>query len=91
MVDQAGNKTGGRKQGPPNRFRAEAEAAAAALGITPLQYMLEIMADGTAEPERRDRMAAAAAPYVHPKLQSVEHAGSIDHQISHEERLKELG
>jgi hypothetical protein len=37
--------------------------------------MLRIMRDETAETERRDRMAIAAAPYQHARLASVEHMG----------------
>jgi hypothetical protein len=33
--------------------------------LTPLEHMLRIMNDTKASPERRDRMAIAAAPYVH--------------------------
>ena len=36
-------------------------------GITPLEYMLEVMNSTEADDERRDRMAIAAAPYVHEK------------------------
>ncbi len=35
--------------------------------MTPLEYMLSVMNDGEAEDGRRDRMAVAAAPYVHAK------------------------
>lgn len=34
----------------------------------PLQYMLDVMRDPDAGPDRRDRMAMAAAPYVHGKV-----------------------
>jgi hypothetical protein len=40
---------------------------AAAEGISPLDYMLGVMRDTEADPARRDRMAQAAAPYVHAK------------------------
>ena len=36
-------------------------------GKTPLEYMLSVMNDPVAEDARRDRMAMAAAPYVHGK------------------------
>lgn len=36
-------------------------------GKTPLEYMLSVMNDQSAEDARRDRMAMAAAPYVHGK------------------------
>jgi hypothetical protein len=47
----------------------------AASGEIPLDYMLRIMRDETADPVRRDAMAKAAAPYVHPSLASVRHGG----------------
>src|SRR5262249_8488768 len=46
--------------------------AAEATGILPLDYMLSVMRDAKAEPKRRDAMAMAAAPYLHPKLSTVE-------------------
>lgn len=36
-------------------------------GMTPLEYMLAVMNSTEADDERRDRMAIAAAPYVHEK------------------------
>src|SRR3954467_9387820 len=33
--------------------------------LSPLDYMLAVMNDPDADPARRDRMAVAAAPYVH--------------------------
>ena len=67
-----GRKTGGRQKGARNRATTEARAAAAATGILPLDYMLEIMRETNADPKRRDAMATAAAPYLHPKLSAVE-------------------
>jgi hypothetical protein len=40
---------------------------AAAENLTPLDYMLKVMNDPAAEKERRDRMAIAAAPFVHTR------------------------
>ncbi len=40
-------------------------------GITPLQYMLSIVRDSSAEKERRDRMAIAAAPFCHPRISDM--------------------
>lgn len=37
------------------------------LTMTPLEYMLKIMCDPKEEPDRRDKMANWAAPYVHPR------------------------
>ena len=54
------------------------KAAIAASGETPLEYMLRIMRDEAAESTRRDDMAKAAAPYLHPRLSSVEHTGDTE-------------
>ena len=50
----------------------EACAAAAASGILPLDYMLSVMRDPAADHKRRDAMAMAAAPYLHPKLTAID-------------------
>ena len=39
----------------------------------PLDHMLRVMRDPTVEPHRRDAMAKAAAPYLHPQLAAVHH------------------
>lgn len=36
--------------------------------MDPLEYMLSVMNNPRAEPDRRDRMAVAAAPFVHGKM-----------------------
>jgi len=44
-----------------------------ALGaLTPLDYILAVMRDPKAEPERRDKMALAAVPFFHPKLNAID-------------------
>lgn len=68
-------KSGGRKAGTPNKASAQREAEVRASGLTPLDYMLSVLRDETQEPERRMWAAEKAAPYVHPKLASVEHKG----------------
>jgi hypothetical protein len=67
-----GRKTGGRKKGTPNRRTAEMRAEMAATGELPLDYMLRIMRDPSADEKRRDYMARAAAPYLHAQLQSTQ-------------------
>ena len=37
--------------------------------------MLQVMRDPLVDVDRRDDMAKAAAPYVHPKLAAIEHTG----------------
>lgn len=61
-----GKKTGGRKKGSTNR-RTKALDKAAAKGLTPLDYMLEVMRNAKAKSNRRDDMAKSAAPYLHAR------------------------
>ena len=74
-------KTGGRQRGTPNKKTAARKAQEAAIaaeiedarsrGIEPLDYMLGVMRDVTADVTRRDAMAKAAAPYRHPQLSAI--------------------
>lgn len=68
----------GRKAGSANKRTRELADKAATAGLTPLEYMLEVLRDVGST--KADRMWAAekAAPYMHPKLASVEHKGGID-------------
>jgi hypothetical protein len=70
-----GRKTGGRIKGTKNKRTSAIERAAAeavAGNLTPLQYMLAAMRDPNVDPKRRDEMAKAAAPYVHPRLTATD-------------------
>ena len=68
-----GSRSGsGRKPGQASKINEEARAAAAEGGITPLDYMLEILRD-TAKPEdMRFEAAKAAAPYMHARLSTTD-------------------
>ncbi len=70
-----GSKTGGRKKGTPNKATAKREAEIAKSGKTPLQFLLDRMRNSKADMAERIECAKAAAPYVHPKLASIEHKG----------------
>jgi hypothetical protein len=39
--------------------------------VTPLEYMLNVVNDETADVARRDRLAVAAAPFVHRRADEV--------------------
>jgi hypothetical protein len=70
-----GRKTGGRKKGIRNKRSVATERAVAEAvsgNLTPLQYILSVMRDPTVDPKRRDEMAKAAAPYVHPRLTATD-------------------
>lgn len=74
----------GRKAGSATRRTREIADKAMEGGITPLEYMLQLMRDPSdhedvkiqmAREAMRFEAAKAAAPYIHPKLASVEHTG----------------
>lgn len=80
-------KGAGRKPGSATKKTREVAEKAATEGVTPLEYMLAVMrADAAHEDPKvqavREAMkfeaAKAAAPYIHPRLQAIEHSGSID-------------
>ena len=77
----------GRKPGVPNKRTAKIQAEVEATGITPLDYMLSIMRMSDVPPDAelnqiialttlRFEAAKAAAPYVHPKLSSIDVTGA---------------
>ncbi len=56
---------------PTNKeVAAEAVKEARKLNMSPLEYMISVMNDPGESPERRDKMAIAAAPYVHAKAEA---------------------
>lgn len=75
MAGNGGKRVGaGRKAGVPNKTNKKVREAAAASGILPLDYMLEVMRNPRNPKPRRDEMAKAAAPYLHSKLTAVTHS-----------------
>ena len=61
----------GRPKGATNlRARALFESVAAG-GETPIDYMIRVMRDQNAPSARRDKMALAAAAYLHSRLSSL--------------------
>ncbi len=65
----------GRKKGSPNKKTAAKVAAIEAAGVTPLDFILQVMRDPAEEMARRVDAAKSAAPYVHPRLSAIEHSG----------------
>ena len=61
-------RTTRRKRTTPKRKTKQRIEAIAA---SPLDYMLAVMRDPGAKPERRDNMAKAAAVYTHPSLAPI--------------------
>lgn len=82
-------KTGGRQKGVGNKATAEREAEIAASGLTPLEYMLDVMRNVATDEARRLEAAKSAAPYVHPRLTAMELSGAVA-GLTHEEWLASL-
>lgn len=81
----------GRKRGIPNRFAKANIEKAEKTGILPVDYMLAVMRNSKAGNDRRDAMARAAAPYLHPRLATVEHkAEGFDLSKLTDEELEQL-
>lgn len=77
----------GRKAGVPNKRTAALQAAVESTGVTPLEYMLQVMRDETNDPRERLNAAVSAAPFVHAKLSSVEINAKV---TTHEASLDDL-
>lgn len=65
----------GRPAGAVTKRSREAADKAAKNGLTPLEYMLDILRDEMQDQEKRMWAAEKAAPYVHAKLASIAHTG----------------
>lgn len=74
----------GRKAGSATKRTREIADKAAEEGITPLEYMLQVMRAPSEHEDPRVQVAReamrfeaakAAAPYMHPRLQATEHSG----------------
>ena len=94
-------KGAGRKPGSATKRTREIADKAADEGITPLEYMLEVMRseapdsdDGRVMIDHRQmkfEAAKAAAPYMHPRLAAIEHTGADGGVIDHSLTVKFVG
>ena len=88
MSNFGGKRAGaGRKPGSVNKKTKEMQEKVAAEGITPLEYLLEVMRNEVNEPKERLAAATAAAPYVHAKLSQVDMNANV---TNHEASIDEL-
>ncbi|MGN7962172.1 hypothetical protein [Brucella sp. 22210] len=67
----------GRPAGAANVRTREIADSAASEGLTPLEFMLNVLRDKDAAMDKRMWAAEKAAPYVHAKLASIEHKGDL--------------
>lgn len=81
----------GRKAGTANLKTREIADRAAQEGITPLEFMLEVMRNEASEPRDRLNAAVSAAPYMHPRLAAIEHTGRDGKAIQHDVVLEVIG
>lgn len=65
----------GRPRGATTRKTREIADKAASKGITPLEYMLKVLRDPKSTRAEKAWAAEKAAPYLHPKLSTIEHSG----------------
>ena len=85
MATRGGKRanSGRKKSALTKRTQAIAEnLTKTGSGITPLEYMLDILRDDTADAKDRFAAAMAAAPYIHPRLAAVEHSGNQEKPLS---------
>ena len=77
----------GRPTGARNRKTVETQAAIAASGLTPLDYMISVMRDEKNDPRTRLEAAHHAAPFVHSKLSTTD-LNVTEDPVRSEEELK---
>lgn len=70
----------GRPKGAINKATAQKRAQIEASGLTPLDYMLQILRDEEKSEGARFEAAKAAAPYVHARLSTIE--ASVDADVT---------
>ena len=81
----------GRKKGNSTRERVARAPAIKKLTdgkTTPLDYLVQVMRGDVTYDEQKFKAAVAAAPYMHPRLQAIEHSGEI--VSKHEQAVDEL-
>ena len=83
-----GKKTGGRREGTPNKRTQEIIEKLEALGCDPVEGMAKLAADENNSAELRGRMYAELAQYVAPKRKAIEHTGDLT--VHHEDQLRLL-
>jgi hypothetical protein len=78
----------GRKQNSLTKKTREIAEASSEQGVTPLEYMLDVLRNAAEDPDRRAWAAEKAAPYMHAKLATVEHKGNKDNPLSMVARIE---
>lgn len=71
----------GRPKGATTRKTKEIAEKAVQDGLTPLEYMLSVLRDPEAEKAERAWAAEKAAPYIHPRLSTIQHGGDVENPV----------
>ncbi|NIA72285.1 hypothetical protein HBA54_27205 [Pelagibius litoralis] len=79
----------GRNSGGQNQKSSKVAKEAAAKGLTPVEFMLEMLRDADASLENRKWAAQHAAPYVHPRLAAIEQRNGGEDE-KHEDWLERV-
>ena len=77
---------GGSRKGKPNKASAARERELAASGLTPVQFLTQVMRDENREIEMRIDAAGKVAPYIHPRLAQTQLTGelTVKHELKKE-------
>lgn len=81
-------KGAGRKKGSCTAKTRELAEKAIESGMSPLEYLLEVMRDVGQDQKDRIDAAKSAAPYIHPKLSAVQIDGDMG--LSGELSIKQI-
>ncbi len=71
----------GRPKGSKNKIAGKTRDEIMQSGETPLQFLIRIMRDDDKELGVRVEAAKCAAPYVHPRLASIDVNGRLDSTV----------
>lgn len=89
MARRGGKRAGaGRPKGAASRFSEASRIKAAADGITPLEFMLAVLRDEELDRPTRMDAAKAAAPYMHSRLEAVQHSGDPENPVNMVSRIE---
>lgn len=72
----------GRPKSASVKTEVEARREGEKANMAPLDYMLSVMNDSAADEARRDKMAIAAAPYVHAKAEDAKAGKKAERQAN---------
>jgi hypothetical protein len=87
-MPRGGKREGaGRRKGSANKKTQDIANAAAQAGITPLEYMLDILRKEESTSEQKAWAAEKAAPYMHPRLQTTVLTGKDGGPIKQEHEV----